>query len=93
MTTISIAIPAYNAEAWLRETLESALSQTHPAHEIIVVDDGSQDSTEGIALSVRDSIPSLSTAAITSARCGKLGNVPNCRDFIASRLTPTGFAD
>jgi glycosyltransferase involved in cell wall biosynthesis len=51
MTTISIAIPAYNAEAWLRETLESALAQTHRAHEIIVVDDGSNDRTEEIARS------------------------------------------
>ena len=51
MTKISIAIPAYNSEACLRETLESALAQTHPAHEIIVVDDGSKDRTEEIALS------------------------------------------
>jgi glycosyltransferase involved in cell wall biosynthesis len=46
MTTISIATPAYNAEAWLRETLESALAQTHLAHEIIVVNDESDDRTE-----------------------------------------------
>jgi len=51
MIKISIAIPAYNAERCLRETLESALNQTYPAHEIIVVDDGSTDRTEEIALS------------------------------------------
>jgi succinoglycan biosynthesis protein ExoO len=54
MTTISVAISAYNSEACLRETIESALAQTHPAHEIIVVDDGSRDGTEEIASSFGD---------------------------------------
>lgn len=48
---ISVIIPAYNAEAFLRATIESVLSQTSPAHEIIVVDDGSTDATTAVALS------------------------------------------
>src|SRR5271163_707296 len=56
MTTISIAISAYNSEACLRETIESTVTQTHSAHEIIVVDDGSQDSTEEIARSFGDRV-------------------------------------
>lgn len=40
---VSIIIPCYNAAAWLTATLESALAQTHPHTEIIVVDDGSRD--------------------------------------------------
>ena len=42
---VSILIPAYNAERWIRETLRSALAQTWPNKEIIVVDDGSTDRT------------------------------------------------
>jgi glycosyltransferase involved in cell wall biosynthesis len=42
---VSILIPAYNAEQWIGETLESALSQSWPNKEIIVVDDGSADGT------------------------------------------------
>jgi len=42
---ISILIPAYNAAEWIEETLRSALRQTHPNCEIIVVDDGSRDDT------------------------------------------------
>jgi glycosyltransferase involved in cell wall biosynthesis len=47
---VSILISAYNAEAWIRDTLESAVAQTWPHKEIIVVDDGSTDQTAKIAL-------------------------------------------
>ncbi len=46
---VSILIPAFNAERWIRECIESALAQTWPRKEIIVVDDGSRDSTLEIA--------------------------------------------
>lgn len=42
---VSILIPAFNASSSIAETLDSALSQTHPRCEIIVVDDGSRDET------------------------------------------------
>jgi Glycosyl transferase family 2 len=45
---VSILIPAFNAEQWIAETLENALSQTWPHKEIIVVDDGSSDCTAEI---------------------------------------------
>jgi glycosyltransferase involved in cell wall biosynthesis len=46
---VSILIPAYNAEQWIAQTLRSALDQTWPRKEIIVVDDGSRDDTAGTA--------------------------------------------
>jgi glycosyltransferase involved in cell wall biosynthesis len=46
---VSILIPAYNAEAWIADTIKSALAQTWPRKEIIVVDDGSTDRTLSIA--------------------------------------------
>ncbi len=48
---ISVAIPAYNAEATLPETLRSALSQQRVELEILVVDDGSKDATCDVAAS------------------------------------------
>ncbi|WP_263840188.1 glycosyltransferase family 2 protein [Salinibacter sp.] len=48
---VSILIPCYNAEPWLGQTLESALEQTWPETEIIVVDDGSTDQSLDIARS------------------------------------------
>jgi glycosyltransferase involved in cell wall biosynthesis len=46
---VSILIPAYNAERWIAETIRSALGQTSPNKETIVVDDGSSDQTLRIA--------------------------------------------
>lgn len=45
---ISILIPAYNSQEWIRETIESALAQSWTKREIIVVDDGSKDQTAAI---------------------------------------------
>lgn len=45
---VSILIPAYNAEAWISNTLRSAIAQTWPRKEIIVVDDGSKDGTADV---------------------------------------------
>jgi glycosyltransferase involved in cell wall biosynthesis len=48
---VSILIPAYNAEKWIRRTLKSALTQDYPNKEVILVDDGSTDQTLTIAKS------------------------------------------
>ena len=42
-TLVSILIPCYNAERWVAQAVESALAQTWPEKEVIVVDDGSTD--------------------------------------------------
>jgi glycosyltransferase involved in cell wall biosynthesis len=48
-TLVSILIPAYNAQSWIAETIRSALRQSWPNKEVIVVDDGSTDRTLRIA--------------------------------------------
>lgn len=40
---VSILIPCFNAERWIGQAIESALSQTWAEKEVIVVDDGSSD--------------------------------------------------
>ncbi len=43
MEKVSVIIPVYNAEPFLRQCLESIVRQTYPALEIILIDDGSED--------------------------------------------------
>lgn len=46
---VSVIIPAYNAARYLDDTLRSAVAQSHSHIEIVIVDDGSTDSTLSIA--------------------------------------------
>lgn len=53
---VSIIIPCYNAENWISYAIKSALEQTYKNIEIIVVDDGSTDSSLSIIKSFGESI-------------------------------------
>lgn len=73
---VSICIPAYNAERFIAETLESALRQDYPMTEIIVSDDCSTDHTAEIVRQYEGHGVNLLTH-------GKnLGRYPNCNAVI-----------
>lgn len=44
--TVAVIIPVYNGERFIRRALDSILRQTRPAKQIIVIDDGSTDTTK-----------------------------------------------
>ena len=64
---VSILIPAYNAEQWIADTIESALAQTWSHKEIIVVNDGSKDHT----LSIVDEFSSRGVLVASQKNCGE----------------------
>ncbi len=51
---VSIAMPVYNAEKFLKQAIDSVLSQTYTHFELIIVNDGSSDRSKEIILSYTD---------------------------------------
>lgn len=54
MPIVSVIMPVYNGEKYLHEAIESILVQTYTDFELIIINDGSTDNTETIALSYDD---------------------------------------
>jgi glycosyltransferase involved in cell wall biosynthesis len=54
MNKVSVIIPVYNAEAFLHETIDSVLCQTFSDFELLLLDDGSTDSSSDIIRSYAD---------------------------------------
>lgn len=75
---VSVIIPAFDAAEHIRQALNSALSQTHEAIEVIVVDDGSSDDTstiveEFIKRDARVQVVRQSNAGVGAARNSAIG--------------------
>ena len=65
MTLISVVIPVYNGEKTVKETIESVLKQTFSDFELLIINDGSKDSTLKIVSEIRD--PRLKVFSYTNA--------------------------
>lgn len=68
---VSIIIPAYNAQSFLSETVNSVLAQTHADWELIIVNDGSTDGTLRIAHGFEDDrikVVDQTNAGVSAAR-------------------------
>ena len=53
---VSILIPCFNAEKWVADAIRSALAQTYPHKEVILVDDGSTDRSLEVAKSFGEAV-------------------------------------
>ena len=56
MNSVTVIIPAYNAEVCLARCLDSVFCQEHPPEQVVVVNDGSTDDTRTITASYADRI-------------------------------------
>lgn len=52
--TVTVLLPVYNAERYLREAISSVLAQTYRDFELLLINDGSTDTSEQIILSYTD---------------------------------------
>src|ERR687886_1714098 len=71
MPLISVIIPVYNGGNTIRTTIESVLNQTFTNLELIVVNDGSQDSTLAVLNEIQDSrlkVFSFPNAGVSTSR-------------------------
>ncbi|MDC7784292.1 glycosyltransferase family A protein [Rhodoplanes sp. TEM] len=69
---LSVIVPVYNGAPWLAATLDSALAQSLPADEIVIVDDGSTDASPDILRAFGDRLrvirqPNAGVAAARNA--------------------------
>ena len=71
MTKVSIIIPLYNSEAYIAQTIDSCLAQTHDNIEIIVIENGSTDQGYQVVKSIDDkrlSVFQITTPNAAAAR-------------------------
>jgi glycosyltransferase involved in cell wall biosynthesis len=80
---ITLIIPVYNGERYLAKAIHSALSQTLPPTEVLVVDDGSTDGSAAIARSFGPPVHVLTQANLGPAVARNLGAVHAAGDLLA----------
>ena len=78
----SVVIPAYNAAGTIVKSINSVLSQSYPAKEIIIVDDGSEDNIREVIRKYADSVDYVSQANQGSAVARQTGSDRCTSDYI-----------
>ena len=75
MATISVIIPVYNTAPYLRECVDSVISQTFADTQIILVDDGSDDGSAGICDEYADRFDNVSVIHKSNGGLSEARNV------------------
>ena len=86
MPRISVIIPTYNRARFIGEAIQSVLDQTHPAWEIVVVDNGSTDDTAQVVAPFGDRVKYMSQDNAGESAARSAG-------FFASRGEWVSFLD
>jgi glycosyltransferase involved in cell wall biosynthesis len=86
---VSIIVPVFNGERYLRESLDSIVNQTYETIEILVMDDASTDSTPEIIASYGDRVKCFRQ----SSNKGQFGNVNDGIERASGKYTAIYHAD
>jgi len=81
-TRIAVVIPAYNASAYIAETIESVLNQSRLADEIVVVNDGSTDNTAEIANGINPAVTVIHQNNAGQGKARQRGAEATSADFL-----------
>ena len=92
---VSIIMPAFNAERFIREAIESVLAQTFGDYELIVVDDGSIDRTLAVVETYRSGTqvlrqPHAGSAAARNYGLRQKAGRPEFTRGLLFRMLPVG---
>lgn len=74
LPSVTVVIPVYNGEVFVEHTVRSALAQTYPNLEVLIVDDGSSDATPAILDHLKTNMERLRVVSIPN------GGVANARN-------------
>lgn len=87
---LNIIVPVYNAEKYLKETLDSLVNQTIDSFKLIIVNDGSKDSSQEIIDEYKSKYPHLIRTFIKEN-----GGIADARNFGLSKVNSEyfGFVD
>ena len=84
---VSVIVPVYNGSKYIRQTLNSVVSQTYPNWEIIAVDDGSTDNSLDVLYNIQKDIGNkLKIFSISN------GGVSNARNYGCKQASGNYFA-
>lgn len=80
---VSVIIPVYNGEKYVRSAIQSAMNQTYPNLEILVVDDGSSDATRDVVTNSFPAVLYIHQENRGAAAARNLGIKKSTGDYIA----------
>ena len=83
MPKVTVIIPAFNSERFIRSAIDSVLGQTYRDFEIVVVDDGSDDGTAEIAESYHDPVRCIRKAKGGTSSARNFGILDSTSEYIA----------
>jgi len=81
--TVSVIVPTFNRAGWVASTVASALAQTRPPLEVIIVDDGSTDDSEAAVRAIGGPVRYLRQANAGVAAARNAGAREARGDFLA----------